>query len=142
MNAKEYLSQISRLETLINAKRQRVDALRCMATNCSPNYSGMPHNPSKSTSPMADAICKALDLEEEIRKDEIKLQEKRLYILELIGTLDNVDFQTVIIKRYFEHASWDTIASTMFYSISWVYKLHGNALRALDECLMKKPPSS
>ena len=67
MNAKEYLSQISRLETLINAKRQRVDALRCMATNCSPNYSGMPHNPSKSTSPMADAICKALDLEEEIR---------------------------------------------------------------------------
>ena len=86
-------------------------------------------------------MCKALDLEEEIRKDEIKLQEKRLYILELIGTLDNVDFQTVLIKRYFEHASWDTIAATMFYSISWVYKLHVNALRALDNCLNKQPPS-
>jgi len=135
MTAKEYFAQISKLETLINAKRQRVDALRLMATNCSPNYSGMPHNPSKSVSPMADAICKALDIEAEIRKDEIRLQQKRLFMFDLISKLDNVDYQAILFKRYFEHRSWEDISASMFFSHSWVYKLHSNALQALNTLL-------
>lgn len=135
MTAKEYLSQISRLETLINAKRQRIEALRCMATSVGPNYTGMPHNDSKSVSPMADAICKVIDLENELRKDEYKLQEKRLYIFELIGRMESIDYQTIIIKRYIEHHSWDDIARTMFFTKRWVFTLHGRALEELDSLL-------
>lgn len=136
MTAKESFKQLARMDAFIDAKKQRVAALKALASSIgSPNLSGMPKNPSKSLSPMADAVCKALDLEAEIQSDEARLQEEKVYLLELIGTLDNSDHQTVLIKRYFEHLSWEAIASSMFYTTRWIYKLHGRALEEMDKKL-------
>ncbi len=136
MNAKEHFRQISRMEAFISTKNQRANALRALASSAgSSNLSGMPKNPSRSLSPMTDAICKALDLEAEIHKDEFRLQEKKVFLLELIGTIESCDYQTVLIKRYFENLSWDDIASRMFYSTRWIYKLHGRALEEIDKKL-------
>ena len=136
MTAKEYFRAIARMESIIEAKKQRSDALKALASSASsPNLSGMPKNPSQSLSPMADAVCKALDLDAEIYEDEAALQEKKVFMLELIGTLDSSDNQTVLIKRYFEHLSWENIASSMFYSVRWIYKLHGSALEEMDKKL-------
>ncbi|HBL84712.1 MAG: hypothetical protein A2Y17_11310 [Clostridiales bacterium GWF2_38_85] len=142
MNAKEYFKQISRTEAFISTKKQRMDALKALASGVgSPNLSGMPKNPSGSLSPMADAVCKALDLEAEIHKDEFLLQEKKVFLLELIGTIEICDCQIVLIKRYFEHLSWDDIASSMFYSTRWIYKLHGRALEEMDRKLKERNDS-
>lgn len=139
MTAKEYFRQISQMEAFINTKKQRVDALKALASSVgSSNLSGMPKNPSKSLSPMADAVCKALDLEAKIREDEYLLQQKKVFLLELIGTIDSCDCQTVLIKRYFERLSWEDIASLMFYSTRWIYKLHGRALEVMDEKLKER----
>lgn len=133
MTTKEYLNSISRLETFIVAKRQRAEAFRCVASNISSSpITDMPKNPSKSLSPMADAVCKALDLEAEIQQDEIRLQSKRLFLLELIGTLPNPDIQNILIKRYFEKKSWETIIDETFFSRSWVYRLHQSGIDELD----------
>ncbi len=139
MNAKEHFRQISRMEAFISTKKQRSAALKELASStCSPNLSEMPKNPNKSLSPMADALCKALDLDAEIRKDEFHLQEKKVFLLELIGTLDGCDCQTVLIKRYFEHLNWEEIANRMFYSTRWIYKLHGRALVEMDNKLNER----
>ena len=136
MTAKEHFRHISRLEAVISTKKQRVDALKTLASSVgTSNSSGMPKNPSRSLSPMADAVCKALDLEAEIQEDELRLQEKKVFLLELIGTIENCDCQTVLIKRYFEHLSWDDIACRMFYSTRWIYILHGRALEEMDKKL-------
>ena len=136
MTAKEFFKQISRMEAFISTKKQRVVALKELVSSAgSSNLSGMPKKHDRSLSPMADAVCKALDLEDEIRKDEFNLQEKKVFLLELIGTLDNYDCQTILIKRYFEHLSWEEIASRMFYSTRWIYKLHGHALEKMDKKL-------
>lgn len=136
MTAKENFKQLARMEAFIGVKKQRVAALKALASSTgSPYLSGMPKSPNESLSPMADAVCKALDLEAEIRSDEAELQEKKVFLLELIGTLDNCDHQTVLIKRYFEHLSWDDIASCMFYTTRWIYKLHGCALEEMDKKL-------
>ncbi|MEG2596730.1 MAG: hypothetical protein RR989_09645, partial [Ruthenibacterium sp.] len=136
MTAKECFRRIAQAESSISAKKQRVSALKNLAASGgSPNFSGMPKNPSKSLSPMADAVCKALDLEAEINKDELALQEKKVFLLELIGSIESGDYQTVLIKRYFEHLSWENIASQMLYSIRWIYKLHGRALAEMDKKL-------
>jgi len=139
MNAKEYFRQIFRMEALISTKKQRVAALKTLASSVGSTYlSGMPKNPSRSLSPIADAVCKALDLETEITKDEFLLQEKKVFLLELIGTIESCDCQTVLIKRYFEHLSWDDIANRMFYSTRWIYKLHGRALGEIDKKLNER----
>ncbi len=136
MTAKEIFKQLARMDAFIDAKKQRLDALKTLASSIgSPNLSGMPKNPSKPLSSLADAVCKALDLEVEIRSDEARLQEKKVHLLELIGTLDNSDHQTVLIKRYFERLSWENIASSMFYTTRWIFKLHGRALEEMDKKL-------
>jgi len=134
VTTKEYLNTISRLESFIVSKRQRADALRCMASSIgSPTLSDMPKAPSKTVSPMAEALCKAIDLDAEIQRDELLLQRKRLYLLDLIGTLEDIDMQSVIIKRYIERKSWNTIIDETFFSRSWVYRLHQNGIDELDK---------
>lgn len=125
------------METLINAKKQRVDALKCMATNCTANYTGMPHSGTRQLSPMEDAACKAMSLEQEIQRDEIRLQSKRVFILELIGKLENIDYETVLIKRYFECSGWTDIAQVMHYTERWLHTLHGRALQELNHEMAK-----
>ena len=133
MTAKEYLASISRLESFIVSKRQRVEALKCVATNISPSpISDMPKAPSKTKSPMADAVCKAIDLEAEIKEDELCLQRKKLFFLELVGSLSDIDMQSIIIKRYFEKKQWNTIMAETFFSSSWTYKLHKAGIDELD----------
>lgn len=136
MTAKEYLASISRLESFIVSKRQRVEALKCVATNISPSpISDMPKAPSKTKSPMADAVCKAIDLEAEIKEDELCLQKKKLFFLELVGSLSDIDVQSIIIKRYFEKKQWNTIMAETFFSSSWTYKLHKAGIDELDKKL-------
>ena len=53
MTAKEYLASISRLESFIASKKQKVEALKCMAANVSPSpITDMPKAPSKTISPI------------------------------------------------------------------------------------------
>ena len=66
MTAKEYLQQARFLDARINSKVQQISSLNELATSCTAVITGMPRNPSGSTSRMADAICKIIDLQEEI----------------------------------------------------------------------------
>lgn len=139
MKAKEYLKDIARMEAHIGAKKQRVAVLKDIASSPSaPKYDGMPRNPNKGGSTMADTVTKYTALEGEIEEDIKKLEEKKVFILSLIGELDSTDYQTVLIKRYFEKKIWVDIAEEVFYSKTWVHTLHGQALAALDKLLKKE----
>lgn len=140
MTAKEIFREIAKMEAFIETKKQRVSVLSDLASNPgSPNYSGMPHNPSPDQSRLASIICKKIDLEQEVKSDEQKLQEKKLYVLTLIGEMENADFQAVLIKRYFEHLSWGEISAWMHFSESWAYKTNAKALAALDKIIAEEP---
>ncbi len=136
MKAKEYLKDIARTEAHIGAKKQRIAVLKDIASSPStPKYDGMPRNPNKGGSAMADTVVKYVALEEEIEEDIKNLEEKKVFMLSLIGELDSTDYQTVLIKRYFEKKSWTDIKEELFYSLSWTQSLHGRALVALDRML-------
>ena len=73
MTAREYLSQAHRLEQRINAKVDQIAALNDLATKCTAVMTGMPHSPNSSSSTMADAVSKIVDLQEEISRDVAQL---------------------------------------------------------------------
>ena len=75
MTAKEFLSQARYLDMRINSKVEQIDSLNDLATKCTSTLTGMPHNPSPSTSLMADAVCKIVDLQEELGRDVQELVE-------------------------------------------------------------------
>ena len=139
MTTRNYLAQITHLEDSIKTKRERAKAYYELAGSPgSVNLTGMPRNPSPSQSPMADAICKAIDLENEVKAEEELLNRKKLFLLDMIGRLSCRDYQTVLLQRYINHMSWDNISAKLYYTTRWVYKLHDRAMDELDTLFAKE----
>ena len=131
MTTKAYLSQARYLDMRIKSKLQQIDSLNELATSCSAVMTGMPHNPSPSTSRMADAICKIVDLEDEIRHDMDKLIDLKKEITEVIKKVSNPEHQTLLEKRYLCYLPLEKIAVDMNYDLRYIHKLH---TRALADC--------
>ena len=137
MTSKEYLSQARYLDMRINSKLDQIESLHELATRCTSTISGMPHNPNRDGSPMADAICKIIDLESEINADIDKLVDLKREIVGVIKRIDNVELQTLLEKRYLCFMQWEQIAVDMCFSIQHVYRLHAEALDAVSAILKR-----
>lgn len=124
------------MELFIQTKKERLAVLKDMSTSISSSrFDDMPRNPNKGKSKLEETILKYIGLEQEIKADEEKLEHEKLIILEVIGKLEEPEYQTILMNRYFKHQTWDEIANGLFYTKRWVYSLHGRALERLDEKL-------
>ena len=138
MVAKESLRKIARMEQFIQTKKERLAVLKDMSSSISsPRFDDMPRNHNKGKSRLEETILKYIDLKNEIKSDEEKLEHEKLIILEAIGKIEEPEYQTILISRYFKQQTWDEIANSLFYTKRWLYSLHGRALEKLDEKLME-----
>ena len=128
MTAKDYLSQARYLDAQINAKIKQVEQLNYLATSATSVLSGMPHNPNKATSKMADIVGKIVDLQAEINHDIDTLVDLKRDIAKRISAMTDMEQQTLLEKRYLCFQSWEHIAVEMGYSMRYLYKLHNLAL--------------
>jgi adenine C2-methylase RlmN of 23S rRNA A2503 and tRNA A37 len=100
MSVKEYLGQAYRLDQRINSKLEQVESLNELATKASATLTGMPRNPNRATSTMADAVAKIIDLQTEINNDIDCLVDLKREIVKLIKAVDNTECQTLLELRY------------------------------------------
>ena len=135
MTAKEYLMRAFRLKQKIKAMQEDILRLEAAATDCSPNLTGMPHNPSPSHSRMADIVCKIIDRKAELQK---KLDEMSTFLMEtemLLTLVENNEYKTIIKMRYLDGAEWSEIIDELQYAPCHVYRLHNAALNAFEKIL-------
>lgn len=128
MTVKEYLGQAYRLDQRINSKLEQLESLNGLATKCTTTLTGMPKNPSRSTSLMADAVAKIVDLQTEINHDIDLLVDLKCELVKLIKNVDHSEYQTLLELRYLCFKTWEQIAVDMNYSIDNVYRIHRKAL--------------
>lgn len=128
MNAKEYLGQAYRLDQRINSKLEQVESLNELATKATSTLTGMPKNPNRATSTMADAVDKIVDLQSEINCDIDHLVDLKREIVSVIKAIDNTEYQTLLEKRYLCFETWEQIAVDMDYSIQHIYRIRNRAL--------------
>lgn len=50
-----------------------------------------------------------------------------------IYKVENSTYRTLLIKRYIQFKTWETIAEEMHYEVRWVHKLHGRALKKINK---------
>ena len=131
MTAKEYLNQAYRLDQRIRSKQEQISALNDLATSCSASMTGMPRNPNKGGSRMADAVCKIVDLQDSIAADMQELVELKAEIISTIKAVDCIEYQLILEKRYISGKSWPEIAVDLGYKMRHLYKLHDEALAAV-----------
>ncbi len=138
MTAKEYLSQTFHLDHRIDSKIDQIASLNALATKCTSAITGMPHHSSSSASAMADAIGKIVDLQELLKKDLAALVDLKREIMEVIDSIGNDEYKTILEKRYLCFQKWEKISVDMKYSIQHTYKIHDLALEEIYARLKEK----
>lgn len=131
MNAKEYLRQAYRLDQRINSKLEQVASLNELATKCTTTLTGMPRNPNRNTSTMADAVAKIVDLQAEINHDIDRLVDLKREMVRLIKNVENTEYQTLLELRYLCFKTWEQIAVDMGYNVRHVYRIHDEAVEKI-----------
>ena len=84
MKAKEYLSQAYRLDKRINSKLDQIASLSELATKCTSTLTGLPRNPNRGGSTVADAIGNVIDLQVEINNDIDRLVDLKRELVKVI----------------------------------------------------------
>ena len=87
---------------------------------------------------MADAVCKIVDLQEELGRDVQELVELKRRISTLIKSVPNHEYQTLLEKRYLCFQTWEKIAVDMTYSIQHTYLMHDRSLKEIEQIMQDK----
>jgi len=133
MTAKEYFRTLSIMEGRLMAKKERLEMMRELAGSVSGMaLTGMPRSPSPNQSQTADAVCRVIALEEEVKADEERLVSEKTKALDMIGELENPDYQFILMHRYMQKESWEDIQQKSFYSKRWLLELHKRAMQSMD----------
>jgi len=131
MNAKEYLQNLKKLDTVIDQKIKELDNLKTMSTSIgSFDYS----KDRVQTSPDGDApfvktIEKICELQDEINREIDQFVDKKHRIINQIQGLSKSKYIEVLFRRYVEYKSFETIAVEMMLSYQYVIEIHGYALQ-------------
>jgi hypothetical protein len=132
MSTKDYLSQAYRIDQRINSKLAQVMSLRDLLGKATGTLSGAPKAATPNPHSMEDTIAKMVDLESEINDDIDALVDLKTEIMHRIKRVENTEYQTILELRYLCFKRWEVIAVELGYDLRYVYKLHDQALDALN----------
>lgn len=129
---KNYLKRYKRARHKIDVLQTEIDNLLLMALPGGIDYSKDKIQTSPSNDQMINYVIKVEELTEQINKLKEESLDVCQNIIELISSIKNDTYQTVLHRRYILMQPWEEIASGMGYSIQWVYLTHCEALADLD----------
>ena len=129
MNAKEYLSQARWLDMRINSKLAQVESLHSLATKATSTLSDVPPSGTRNVHRMEDIICKIVTLENEVNADIDRLVDLKRDITACIMTVQDMEYQSLLEKRYLCLMTWEQIAAETGCSVRNIHMMHGEALK-------------
>lgn len=133
MTAKEYLSEVQKLQNDIELEQRELQSVRDAATRITTSYSGVKVHSNSHYDKVADNATKIADLESEIVTDIEQLFALKHRIINQIQGLGNINYVNVLYFRYVELNDFFTIAEQMNYTYQYVVFLHGKALKAFEK---------
>jgi len=136
MNAKEFLSQALWLDQRINSKLEQLEILRALATKVMATLTEEKVSGGNNTkSHMENTVAKIVDLEMEINEDIDRLVDMKAEIRDTIGQANDPVCQLLLELRYINGKGWDEIARDIGFDIRTAFRLHGKALKEIEEII-------
>ena len=129
MSPKDYLSQARWLDMRINSKLLQVESLHSLATKATSTLSDAPHSGNRNIRRMEDIIHKIVALENEINGDIDRLVDLKRDITECIQSVEIMEHQSLLEKRYLCLMTWEQIAAETGCSVRNIHLMHGEALK-------------
>ena len=133
MIAREYLSEVQRLQTIIEQKQERIKEIRESASTVrAVRFDLEKVQGGGHTDRIGEAVAKIVDLETEVENDMMNLLYRQHEIVNQIQKVDNPNHMKILYKRYIEGKNLQTIADEIFLTYQYVLELHGKALKAFE----------
>lgn len=85
-----------------------------------------------SGSCVEEAVCKLMELEVDLDAEIDRMVDETKRAEQLIAQLSDPRYRDVLRHRYLDGWTWERIADELNYEISWVFRMHGSALLALE----------
>jgi len=134
MTAKEYMRQVEKLDKLIANKLIEIEQWRSVATGISSFSEGERVQSSRKPQKMADATVEYITLQKENDNNIEKLYKKKKEIIGVIEQLPIAEYD-LLHQRYIQQKSLYEIAEEKNISYAWATKLHGIALKHVQEII-------
>ncbi|ADI00499.1 DUF1492 domain-containing protein [Salisediminibacterium selenitireducens] len=133
MDIKTFLSQANWLDQLISTKVKQQGRVKDLALKVTTTYKDVQvYGGQQENSRMEASIVEMLALGKEINDDIDRLIEVKRDILSAIKTLDSLTDQLLLEMRYLDNRNWEEVAEVLCCDIRTVYRMHGRALRELE----------
>ena len=133
MDTKQYLSQIERLDKMIQNKLSEIYQLKTMACSVTVSNDSERVKTSSDKDILCKVVSKIVDLEKETDRLVDSFIDKRSHIISQIDGLDNIDYYHVLSMRYVARDTFETIAKKTNWSIRRVFSIHGDALKEFEK---------
>ena len=132
MTAKQYLSQISRLNKMIANKLSEIYQIKSMALNISVLNEEDKVQTSGSKDRSGDMVSKMVDLEKEAQDYVDAYTDLRRKVITQIDSMPKEKHYKVLFSKYIEDKTFDVIADEMGYSWRQIIRIHGDALNEFE----------
>lgn len=140
MKAKEYLRQIYKLKVGIDQKQEEAESIMEMALSVkSPGLSPEKVGSGGPGDKVASLVTKYLELYEEVQEQQMKMTTLKHKIIDEINQLSDSTYIQILHKRYVCMEPFTKIAYELGYNYSWCLELHGLALKAFEDEILKEP---
>ena len=133
MDTKQYLSQIERLDKMIQNKLSEIYQLKTMACSVTVSNDSERVKTSSDKDILCKVVSKIVDQEKETDRLVDSFIDKRSHIISQIDGLDNIDYYHVLSMRYVARDTFETIAKKTNWSIRRVFSIHGDALKEFEK---------
>lgn len=132
MTTKEYLTQISRLNRMIQNKLSEISQLRELACSISAIKNEERVQASPNPDKIGCAYAKIDEMERNLDKMIDEFVDKKNEIISQIEGVEDEIYYDILFSRYIEKKTFEKIATDMEYSFRQVTRLHGKALQEFE----------
>lgn len=133
MTAREYLSEVQRLQTVIEQKQERIKEIReSVSTVRAVRFDLEKVQGGGHTDKIGEAVVKIVDLEKEVENDIVNLVYRQHDITNQIHKVDNLNYMKILYKRYIEGKDFKTIARETKFAYDYIKAIHKPALKAFE----------
>ena len=127
---KTYLRAYRKHGKRIKRIESEIEEIRNMKMYPSSNNDGMPHGSNQSD--LSSYAAALQEREDELYQEGVKQVQTYKDIEYRINKLENQDERDVMFYKYIKGFTWWQIAQLMEYGESWIYELHGRALKNIQ----------
>lgn len=129
MTTKSYLSQIIRLDKMIQNKLSEINQLKTMACGTSISSDTERVQTSSEKDKIGLIVSKIVDMEKEVED----MVNKRSLIVSQIDEIENTDFYDTLAKRYILGKDLKVMAVERNITFRYMGMIHKNAIKAFEK---------